>query len=83
MSGERLPVSGKLKVLDSVTLYKTGKWWSAIALVESFGRRQIAMYLWLNKEGKWKRNQKFVIHNKNEWNGVKDAVEKFVAQLTM
>ncbi|MEM3521136.1 MAG: hypothetical protein QXG85_06040, partial [Thermoproteota archaeon] len=81
MSREKLPVSERLKVLDNVTLYKTGKWWSAIALVESFGRRQIAMYLWLNKEGKWKRNQKYIIHNESEWNKVKEAVEKFISEL--
>lgn len=60
-------------MLDSITLYKTGTWWSAIALVESFGRKQIAMYVWLNKEGRWKRDQKFVIHNKSGWSKVKEA----------
>jgi hypothetical protein len=55
MSEEKLPISEKLKVLDAITLYKTDKWWSAIALVDSFGRKQIALYLWLNKDGKWKR----------------------------
>ncbi|MEM3467083.1 MAG: hypothetical protein QXU11_03655 [Thermoproteota archaeon] len=78
---ERLPVYEKLKLLESVTLYKTGKWWSAIALVESFGRRQIAMYLWLNKEGKWRRNQKYIIHSESEWGKVKEATEKFISQL--
>jgi len=81
MLEEKLPISEKLKVLDSVTLYKTNKWWSAIALVESFGRKQIAMYVWLNKEGKWKRNQKFIIYNKTEWTKVKEAVEKLIIQL--
>jgi hypothetical protein len=81
MSEQALPISEKLKVIDSVTLYKTSKWWSAIALVESFGRKQIAMYVWLNKEGKWKRNQKFIIHNKAEWDQVKKAAEKFITQL--
>ncbi|MEM5854094.1 MAG: hypothetical protein QW228_07050 [Candidatus Aenigmatarchaeota archaeon] len=81
MLEEKLPISEKLKVLDSVNLYKTNKWWSAIALIESFGRKQIALYVWLNKEGKWKRNQKFVIHNKAEWNQVKEVVDKFIAQL--
>jgi hypothetical protein len=81
MSEEKLPISEKLRVLDSVTLYKTGKWWSAIALVESFGRKQIAFYVWLNKGGSWKRNQKFTIHDNSEWTRIKEAVEKFVTQL--
>jgi len=82
MPEEKLPISEKLKVLDSVTLYKTSKWWSVIALIDSFGRKQIAMYVWLSKEGKWKRNQKFVIHNKAEWAQAKEAIEKFLPKMT-
>jgi hypothetical protein len=82
MSEEKLPISEKLKVIDSSTLYKTSKWWSAIVLLESFGRKQIAMYVWLNKDGKWRRNQKFVIHNKDEWSQIKGAVDKFINQLS-
>ena len=78
---EELPVSEKLKVLKSFTLYKTGKWWSAIALIDSFGRKQIALYVWLNKNGKWKRNQKFIIHSRLEWFKIKETVENFVSQL--
>jgi hypothetical protein len=40
------------------------------------------MYVWLNKDGKWKRNQKFVIHNRSEWAQVKEAVERFIHQLS-
>jgi hypothetical protein len=81
MSGEELPISEKLKVIDAVTLYKTEKWWAAVALVDSFGRRQIALYLWLKKDGRWRRNQKYVIHSKGEWSQVKEAVERFTPQL--
>lgn len=83
MPGEELPISEKLKVIDAVTLYKTEKWWAAVALVDSFGRRQIALYLWLKKNGRWKRNQKYVIHSRGEWSQVKEAVEKFAPQLVM
>ncbi len=81
MSEDKLPISEKLTVLDSVTLYKTGKWWSAVALVDSFGRKQVATYLWLNKNGTWKRQQKFMIRNKEEWAKIKEAIEKFLANL--
>ncbi|MEM3607143.1 MAG: hypothetical protein QXE30_05830 [Candidatus Bathyarchaeia archaeon] len=81
MEEGNLPISEKLKVLKSFTLYKTGKWWSVVALIDSFGRKQIALYVWLNKNGKWKRNQKFIIHNKLEWLQIKEAVENFVLQL--
>jgi len=82
LSGEKLPISEKLKVLDAVTIYKTAKWWSAVALVDSFGRKEVALYVWLNKDSRWRRNQKYTIHSKAEWNQIKDAIEKFVTQLT-
>jgi hypothetical protein len=81
LSEDKLPISEKLTVLDSVTLYKKDKWWSVIALIDSFGRKQIAMYVWLNKEGKWKRNQKFIIHSKAEWSQAKEAIEKFLPKV--
>ncbi|MBS7612267.1 hypothetical protein KEJ27_08750 [Candidatus Bathyarchaeota archaeon] len=83
MSEDKIPISEKLKVLDSVTIYKTAKWWSAVVLVESFGRRQVAMYVWLNRNGRWRRNQKFTIHSRAEWSQIKEAVEKFISQLAM
>ena len=81
MSEDKLPISEKLTVLDSVILYKTSNWWSAVALIDSFGRKQIATYLWLNKNGTWKRQQKFVIKNKEEWTKVREAIEKFLPNL--
>ena len=81
MTEEKLPVSEELKVLESVTTYKTRKWWSAIVLIESFGRKQIALYLWLEKAGKWSRKEKFVIHSKGEWTQIREAVEKMLPQI--
>lgn len=81
MSEDKLPISEKLTVLNSVTLYKTEKWWSVVTLVDSFGRKHVATYLWLNKNGTWKRQQKFVIRNKEEWTKIKEAVEKFLGNL--
>jgi hypothetical protein len=79
MSGEMLPVSEKLKVLQYETIFKSGKWWSAVALLESFGRRQVALYLWARRGDKWKRKQKYVIHSRGEWIQIRDAVERFIA----
>ncbi|RLC36739.1 hypothetical protein DRH29_03935 [candidate division Kazan bacterium] len=82
MSEEPLPISEKLKVLQAINLYKTEKWWSAVTLIESYGRKQIAIYLWTRKEDKWKRRQKLVIHNKGEWLQIKEAVESLLPKLT-
>lgn len=78
---EKPPVSEKLTVLEHVTFVKTKKWWSAAVLLDSFGRKQVATYLWLNKNGKWKRQQKLVVRSKTEWDKIKDAVEKLVPKL--
>lgn len=78
---EKLPVSESLKVIQGSTLYKTEKWWSAVALVDAFGRRQIAVYLWIKQGDQWKRKSKFIIHNRAEWQRIKEAVEKLSQNL--
>ena len=79
---EELPISEKIKPIESVTLYKTGKWWAAIVLLESFGRKQIAFYLWLKSNDKWKRKQKFVIRTKEEWEKIKEIVDNLISKLS-
>jgi hypothetical protein len=81
MSEEKLPISEKIKVLKSTTIYKTEKWWLAATLIESFGRKQIAFYLWVKKGDGWKRKQKFVIHNKGEWLQIKEAIDALLPEL--
>src|SRR2546428_11264571 len=82
LTEEKLPVSEKLTVVESSTLYKTKKWWCAVALIDSFGRKQVAVYLWLNKDDKWKRQEKFIIHNKKEWDQIRGSVENFIDKLS-
>ena len=78
---EKLPISEKLSVLKAKTLYRTDKWWSAVALVDAFGKKQIATYLWLKKDDVWKRKQKFVVRSKKEWQDVKEVIEKMIEEL--
>lgn len=82
MSGdEKLPVSEFYKVIDAVTIFKSEKWWEAIAIVESFGKRSIAMYLWQSRDGKWKRKHKFHIRNMDEWNKVKNVIDQLAPKV--
>ena len=78
---EQLPLSNFYKVIDSVTIFRNEKWWEAIVIIESFGRRSIAMYLWTKRGDQWKRKHKFQIRNKEEWEKVKVAVDKLAPQL--
>lgn len=75
---EEFPVSEKLKVVSGTTLYKTDKWWSAVLVVESFGRKQVTLYLWNKAGDRWKRRQKFMVPGKDEWAKIKQAVEKYL-----
>ena len=81
MTEEKLPISESLKVIQGITIYKTDKWWAAVALLESFGKKQVATYLWNKKADEWKRRQKFVIHNKAEWLQIKEAIERLMPEL--
>ena len=77
----KFPVSETIKVIEGVDLYKTEKWWCAIVLMEAFGKKQTGVYMWNKKADQWKRRQKFVIHNKDEWTRIKESVEKLIPSL--
>jgi len=78
---EKPPISEFYKVIDYVTIFRSDKWWEAVALIESFGRRSIALYLWQFRDGKWKRKHKFQVRNISEWNKVKEAVERLTPKM--
>jgi hypothetical protein len=78
---EKLPLSDFYKVVDYVTIFKNDKWWEAIVVIESFGRRSIAMYLWQFRNGTWKRKHKFHIRSVDEWNKVKAAIDQLASKV--
>lgn len=80
---EKVPIVPPLKVIDYKTINKRFGWWSAVVLLESYGRKQVCFYLWQKKpEGGWKRKQKFAIHNQQDWALVQDAVAGMIDTLT-
>jgi hypothetical protein len=81
-TSEKLPISEFYKVVDYVTIFKSGKWWEAIVVYEASGRRSIGLYLWENKNGAWKRKNKFSVRNLDEWNKVKNAVDQLASKLS-
>lgn len=81
-SSQELPISEFYKVIDCLTIFKSNKWWEAIAVVESFGKRFIAMYMWQQVDRKWKRKHKFHIRSMDEWNRVKGAVEQLLPKIS-
>jgi len=79
---EQLPLSDFYKVIDYVTIFRSEKWWEAIVVIESFGRRSIAMYLWQKRNDKWKRKHKFQIRGTQEWEKVKSAIDRLAPKLS-
>ncbi|MFA5499812.1 MAG: hypothetical protein WC404_01890 [Candidatus Omnitrophota bacterium] len=80
---EKVPIVAPLKVLDQKTINKRFGWWSAVVLLESYGRKQVCFYLWQKRpEGGWKRKQKFAIHNQQDWALIQDAVGGMIGTLT-
>lgn len=80
-SDEALPIIPPLKVLGHTTINKKFGWWSVVALVESWGRKQVCLYLWQKKGNRWARKQKFAIHSQEDWSIITDAVESMVSEL--
>lgn len=80
---EKVPIIPPLKVIEYKTINKRFGWWSAVVLLESYGRKQVCFYLWQKKpEGGWKRKQKFAIHNQQDWSLVQEAVDGMIETLT-
>lgn len=78
---EKLPISDFYKVVDSVTIFKSQKWWEAIVAFESYGKVSIGMYLWEKRQDAWKRKHKFNVRSLEEWNKLKNAVEQLAPKL--
>jgi len=81
MSEEKLPTDETIKVIDYVTIYKNQKWWCAVVFANMFGHNKIMVYQWQNRNGQWKRKQKFGINFEKDWIAIKAAVEKFMPRL--
>lgn len=81
MEEEKIPIETPLKVVDSRTLSKAFGWWAAAVLVDSWGRKQVCLYLWQRKKDGWKRKQKFTIHDVEKWKQISSAVEELVLKM--
>lgn len=72
---------GNIKVLEGKTLSKGNGWWSAVLLVDTYGKVQCKIYLWQQrtKDGisQWKRKQSFTINPFN-WPDTKKIVDEFL-----
>jgi hypothetical protein len=78
---EKLPISEFYKVIDYITIFKSNTWWEAIVVFEAYGKPQLGLYLWQKRNDTWKRKNKFAVRNLDEWNKLKNAVDKLAPKL--
>jgi len=79
---EILPIVSPLKVIDYRTIKTGSGWWLAVVLVESWGKRNIGLYLWQRKkDGRWHRKQKLTVHTKEKWDLISEAVEDLMKDM--
>jgi hypothetical protein len=78
---ERPPIAPPLKLIKFYTISKGVGWWSAVVMVESWGKRIVSLYLWQKKDKEWRRKQKFTIRNQENWRTIAKGVEKFLNEV--
>lgn len=81
--GERVPIHEPLKLIRYRTLKKNTAlgWWSAVALLEDHGKKQISFYRWRKKGKEWKRDKKLPFRSNADWKAFKEVMETFVGDL--
>ncbi|MBI2871300.1 MAG: hypothetical protein HYY14_06280 [Candidatus Omnitrophica bacterium] len=78
---ERPPIAPPLKLVKFRTISKGVGWWSAVVMVESWGKKIVSLYLWQRKDKEWRRKQKFTIRNKENWHAIHTGVDAFLNEV--
>jgi hypothetical protein len=78
---EAPPIAAPLKLIKFRTISKGVGWWSAVVMVESWGKRIVSLYLWQKKDKEWRRKQKFTIRNEENWRSIASGVEAFLNEV--
>lgn len=81
MSEEKLPVNETIHVIKYRNIYKTQKWWCAVVLGMMFGHKKVMFFIWQNRDGKWKRKNKFSVNFEKDWLSIKEATDEFIKEL--
>lgn len=79
---EEFPIHEDLGVVDGRTIFKSSDWWKAVVLYEGFSGREIGIYLWKQNGDGWKRQQKYAIRSKDDWETDQEAIGSLLEGLT-
>lgn len=68
-------------ILKATEIYKTDKWWKIVALVDTYGKKQVQVFLWMkDARGRWQEKQKYSEKGLKEWDKVKAAFELYIKE---
>lgn len=74
---------GNIKVIEGKTLSQGNGWWSAVLLVDTYGKIQVKLYLWQQRSDKttgvssWKRKQSWTVNSFN-WSDTAKIISEFL-----
>ena len=74
---EKLPISSFYQILKYKTISKSSKWWSLIVLFKARDRIKIGFYLFQKKDNNWKRKHKFTISSREEYEDIRNVIDKY------
>jgi hypothetical protein len=80
-TGVDFPTSDYYNVDIGQTVVKENGWWKAIVRIDekgSYETEEVVIYLWQERDGEWKRRQKFTIKEQERWMDDADVVESVV-----
>lgn len=75
------PLHEELDVIKGETVFKSNDWWKAVVLYDGYRGREIGVYLWQDRDGEWRRQQKYVIRSADDWETDKEVIDRFVDRL--
>lgn len=78
---ESFPVSDYYTVGSGTTVFQSDGWWKAIVKVVekgSYETEEVMVYLWQERDGDWRRRQKYTIKSKEEWQTESEAISSLL-----
>lgn len=79
---EAVPISSYYEVVNSYTLRKSDKWWTAVVCVrkkgdESNKSASVRLYRWQKKSTKWVKSGSFNVNRKADWDRIKKKIDEY------
>jgi hypothetical protein len=82
---ETFPTSDYYTVTGGETVFHSDEWWKAIVNIGMKGdyeTNEVMIYVWQQREGDWRRQQKSAIKNEDAWADLSRAVESVLEEPT-